>query len=288
MLLTRLTPNKTEIMNTSIQPALKVMIFFLLITSILIVIARGATKAVIVRSINRSLLDDYLISLSLVSIIRHPHSQSRLRHTAYTQPQSSCSALDNQWPFTSKSWMATESHRGSWAWHRCPLNSKFVPGYPSSKYAPSDRVQSEYAAGLLYILSLVFTKLAVLTLLKSITPLHWEQRAAYSLAALVILWATTGVFAAAFMCHVPNTWDWPNGQCNDRVQSALSCYISLYWLETSMLSGTTSRLLTCLPILRLLSYRWSWSGGYGPRWQEKLPSSLSLPFASCKSSCSGR
>ena len=58
----------TESINASIQPALKVMIFFLLITSILIVIARGATKAVIVRAVN---LDDYLISLSLVSKIRH-------------------------------------------------------------------------------------------------------------------------------------------------------------------------------------------------------------------------
>lgn len=53
-------------MDTSITPAIKVMTFFLLITSILVVIARGTTKAVIVRSTN---LDDYLIGLSLVSRI---------------------------------------------------------------------------------------------------------------------------------------------------------------------------------------------------------------------------
>ena len=41
--------------------------------------------------------------------------------------------------------------------------------------------------------------------------------ATYTLAALIILWATAGEFAAAFMCHVPNTWDWPNGRCSDRV-----------------------------------------------------------------------
>ena len=57
-------------MDTSIQPALKVMVFFLLITSILVVIARGITKAVVVRSIS---LDDYLISLSLVSTIKNPY-----------------------------------------------------------------------------------------------------------------------------------------------------------------------------------------------------------------------
>ena len=50
-------------MDTSITPAIKVMTTFLLITSILVVIARGTTKAVIVRSTN---LDDYLIALSLV------------------------------------------------------------------------------------------------------------------------------------------------------------------------------------------------------------------------------
>ena len=88
-------------------------------------------------------------------------------------------------------------------------------------------VQSEYAAGLLYILSLAFAKLAVLILVKSITPHHREQRAAYSLATLVVLWAITGLFAAAFMCHVPTTWDWQNGQCNDRVQPVLSCLIFL-------------------------------------------------------------
>ena len=53
-------------MDTSITPAIKVMTFFLFITSTLIVVARATTKAVIVRSIN---IDDYLISLSLVSEI---------------------------------------------------------------------------------------------------------------------------------------------------------------------------------------------------------------------------
>ena len=52
-------------MNTSITPAIKTMTWFLLIISILVVIARGITKAVIVGSTN---LDDYLIALSLVSV----------------------------------------------------------------------------------------------------------------------------------------------------------------------------------------------------------------------------
>ena len=68
-------------MDTSITPAIKVMTTFLLITSILVVIARGTTKAVIVRSTN---LDDYLIALSLVCTTPILFCESRRRHLAYT------------------------------------------------------------------------------------------------------------------------------------------------------------------------------------------------------------
>lgn len=73
-------------MDASINPAIKVLTLFLLITSILVVIARGTTKAVIVRSTN---LDDYLIASSLVSTNRNPYCESRYSkpslHTPKTQ-----------------------------------------------------------------------------------------------------------------------------------------------------------------------------------------------------------
>ena len=89
----------------------------------------------------------------------------------------------------------------------------------SLKQAQHNWVQSEYAATLLYIPSLLFAKLAVLTLLKNISPLRWVRKAAYSVAAIFFIWAISGEFAAAFICHLPNVWDWPNGQCSDRVGS---------------------------------------------------------------------
>ena len=95
-------------------------------------------------------------------------------------------------------------------------------GHLSSKFTRVDLVQSEYTAALLYIPSLCFAKLAVLALVKTISPNRWDQRIAYLLAAVIVAWATTAEFAAAFMCRIPNTWDWPTGQCNDRVRSALS------------------------------------------------------------------
>ena len=55
---------RTQVMQSGIQPTIKVMTLFLLITSVLVTVVRGITKAVIVRSMG---LDDYLIALSLVS-----------------------------------------------------------------------------------------------------------------------------------------------------------------------------------------------------------------------------
>lgn len=183
-------------MDTSIMPAVKVMTVFLLITSILVVIARGTTKAIIVGSTN---LDDYLIALSLLFNIGQSVAVFFQAKNGY--------------------------------------------GIPSKTLSPSSlssELKSEYTAALLYIPSLFFTKLAVLALLKTITPNRWDHRAAYSLAALVILWATTGEFAAAFMCHVPITWDWPNGKCNDR---------HAFWNYLEVTNIFTDTALIALPLI---------------------------------------
>ena len=77
-------------MDTSITPAIKVMTTFLLITSILVVIARGTTKALIARDTPKAVivratnLDDYLIALSLVCTTPILSCESRRRHLAYT------------------------------------------------------------------------------------------------------------------------------------------------------------------------------------------------------------
>ncbi|CAF9922660.1 MAG: hypothetical protein ALECFALPRED_002138 [Alectoria fallacina] len=188
-------------MDKSITPAIKVMTLFLLITSILVVIARGITKAVIVRSVS---LDDYLIALSLLFNIGQSVAVFFQAENGYGMPSKTLS-----------------------------LSSL------------SSELKSEYAAGLLYILSLLFAKLAVLALVKTITPNRWDHRASYSLAALVFLWATTGEFAAAFMCHVPNAWDWPNGQCNDR--HAFWNYLEI----TNILTDTALMVLSLIMISRV-------------------------------------
>ena len=66
-------------MDKNTVPAIRIITVFLLITSILVVIARGTTKAIIVRSTS---LDDYLIALSLVSTMRNLYCKSPWRHLA--------------------------------------------------------------------------------------------------------------------------------------------------------------------------------------------------------------
>jgi len=99
--------------------------------------------------------------------------------------------------------MAIGCHPKVLTCHRYPPNSRFVPHHLSSRLI-------EYTATLLYIPGLYLVKLAVLNLVKTITRKRYDDSAVYSVAALIVLWVITGEYAAAFMCHVPNTWDWPN------------------------------------------------------------------------------
>ncbi len=95
-------------------------------------------------------------------------------------------------------------------------------------------------ATLLYIPSLLFAKLAVLVLVKTVTPNQWHERAAYVIAAFILLWAIAGEFAAALICHIPRTWDYSRGQCNDRVHLTKLLTVCLL----------TSRLACLLQLLR--------------------------------------
>ena len=116
--------------------------------------------------------------------------------------------------------------------------------------SPTDFVQFEYAAGLLYIPSLLFAKLAVLVLVHNITRNQWDRRATYWAATFIVLWAMAGEFAAAFVCDGPHKWDWPNGHCRDRVSSAFAPCVCFADEFVSMLCGIISK----LQIYLLMSY----------------------------------
>lgn len=73
--------------------------------------------------------------------------------------------------------------------------------------------QNLFAGSLLYILSLVFSKLSLAVFIGSLTPSSKDKWLARVAEAIVYVWAIVAIFGTAFQCSVPRTWDFWNGQC---------------------------------------------------------------------------
>lgn len=89
-------------------------------------------------------------------------------------------------------------------------------GKPFASARPAEvevDLKLQYVAALVYISSLCFAKLAVLALIKIITPLKRDRAITYGLALIVALWAFSGEFAAAFVCKLPRPWNYLEGNC---------------------------------------------------------------------------
>ncbi|KAE8378066.1 hypothetical protein BDV26DRAFT_304605 [Aspergillus bertholletiae] len=74
-------------------------------------------------------------------------------------------------------------------------------------------MKSQYAATILFLLSMCFSKLALIHFIRSVTPAASDRRVASGLEVLIILWAVAGVMGSAFQCKPPQTWNYLSGQC---------------------------------------------------------------------------
>ncbi|KAE8346772.1 hypothetical protein BDV24DRAFT_123444 [Aspergillus arachidicola] len=74
-------------------------------------------------------------------------------------------------------------------------------------------MKSQYAATIFFILSMCFSKLALVHFIRSVTPAASDRRVASGLEALITLWAVTGVITSAFQCKPPQSWNYLSGQC---------------------------------------------------------------------------
>ncbi|KAE8142343.1 hypothetical protein BDV38DRAFT_295134 [Aspergillus pseudotamarii] len=74
-------------------------------------------------------------------------------------------------------------------------------------------MKSQYAATILFILTMCFSKLALVHFIRSVTPAASDRRIASGLEALITLWAITGAISSAFRCKPPQTWNYLSGQC---------------------------------------------------------------------------
>ncbi|KAJ5156424.1 hypothetical protein N7492_009227 [Penicillium capsulatum] len=89
-------------------------------------------------------------------------------------------------------------------------------GQHMAKVAPEDwdkAMQALYAAYLLYIISLMFSKLSLAVFIRSLSPASKDKWLARGVEAIVYAWALAAFLGSAFQCSVPRTWDFSNGQC---------------------------------------------------------------------------
>ncbi|MCJ1283183.1 hypothetical protein MMC26_002510 [Xylographa opegraphella] len=80
----------------------------------------------------------------------------------------------------------------------------------------STDLKAEYAASLLYIPGLCFSKLSVLAVIRTITPARRDRMIVYGLIMTVIAWALTAEFAAAFQCTAQRPFDYIMRTCFNR------------------------------------------------------------------------
>jgi hypothetical protein len=66
--------------------------------------------------------------------------------------------------------------------------------------------QANYAAQILYVLTLACAKLSVTQIIEAIQSQRKVLLATRAVAAVIALWTITSVFGLAFQCHLPGPW----------------------------------------------------------------------------------
>ncbi|KAJ5200041.1 hypothetical protein N7491_009158 [Penicillium cf. griseofulvum] len=85
-----------------------------------------------------------------------------------------------------------------------------------SDFALEKIMKAEYAATILFIASICFSKLSLLVFIRNLTPASLDRRFALVLGISIGLWTIVSIFTAAFQCGVPQTWNYLSGSCFDR------------------------------------------------------------------------
>ncbi|GCB25000.1 hypothetical protein AAWM_07885 [Aspergillus awamori] len=78
----------------------------------------------------------------------------------------------------------------------------------------ADVVQAVYAAEMLYVASLTFSKLSSLAFMTFL--MQRTRKAEWVLIAIISAWAVAAEFAVAFQCNLPQPWRWNQKRCFNR------------------------------------------------------------------------
>ncbi|RAL04506.1 uncharacterized protein BO80DRAFT_461605 [Aspergillus ibericus CBS 121593] len=89
-------------------------------------------------------------------------------------------------------------------------------GYHYSTLSPErfdNMMKSQYAASLLYPLSLYFSKISLSCFIRNLTPKAKDHLVAYVVQISVTILALVSLVGTAFQCSLPNAWDYYAGKC---------------------------------------------------------------------------
>ncbi|KAE8163871.1 hypothetical protein BDV40DRAFT_287404 [Aspergillus tamarii] len=76
-----------------------------------------------------------------------------------------------------------------------------------------EMMKSQYSANILFILSMCFSKLALISFIDNLTPASTDHRIAVGLKMFTLVWGVIGIITSAFQCKPPRTWDYLHGKC---------------------------------------------------------------------------
>ena len=116
-------------------------------------------------------------------------------------------------------------------------------GRPSAELSSAQMstiLKAQYAAMLLYIPSLLFSKLPTLVILNVVSPKQRFRKLLFISALVIMAWAGSSELVSAFQCQPVQTWDSINGRCLNRV--AFDMYFEV-------MNGLTDLVLVLLPVL---------------------------------------
>ncbi|MCJ1328882.1 hypothetical protein MMC10_005559 [Thelotrema lepadinum] len=116
-------------------------------------------------------------------------------------------------------------------------------GRPSAELSSAQMstiLKAQYTAMLLYIPSLLFSKLPTLVILNVVSPKQRFRKLLLISALVIMAWAGSSELVSAFQCQPLRTWDFVNGRCMNRVA---------FYMYFEVMNGLTDLILVLLPII---------------------------------------
>ncbi|CAD6583794.1 MAG: hypothetical protein ASARMPRED_001505 [Alectoria sarmentosa] len=107
----------------------------------------------------------------------------------------------------------------------------------------SSLLKSQYASTFLFVASVYFAKLSLISYLRGLSLSKIDRRSSLVIGWVVTLWAAIAILTTGFQCHLPRSWDFIHNACFNRTSWA-------YFV--AIVNGLTDITLVILPSMIVL------------------------------------